>query len=74
MFISSTAISSNGSDTGSVASRGSFYTNLFCCTEMRLMFISSTAISSNGSDTGSVASRGRSQFTRFVNELEFELS
>ena len=29
----------------------SFYTHLFCCTEMRLMFISSTAIWVTGSDT-----------------------
>ena len=35
----------------------SFYTYLFCCTEMRWLFISSSAIWVTGSDTGSVASR-----------------
>ena len=38
----------------------SFKTNLFCCTEMRLMSISSNAIWV----TGSVASRARSKLTR----------
>ena len=41
----------------------SFYTYLFCCTEMRWMFISLTAIWVTGSDTGSVASRARSKLT-----------
>ena len=37
----------------------SFYTHLFCCTEMRWLFISSTAIWT----TGSVASRARTKLT-----------
>ena len=41
----------------------SFYSHLFCCTEMRWLFISSTAIWVTGSDTGSVASRARTELT-----------
>ena len=41
----------------------SFYTHLFCCTEIRWLFISSTAIWVTGSDTGSVACRARSKLT-----------
>ena len=41
----------------------SFYTHLFCSTEMRWLFISSTAIWVTGSDTGSVASRARTELT-----------
>ena len=42
----------------------SFYTQLFCCTELRWMFISSTSIWVTDSDIGSVASKARSQLTR----------
>ena len=41
----------------------SFYTHLFCCTEMRWLFISSTAVWVTGSDTGSVASRAKTKLT-----------
>ena len=37
----------------------SFYTHLFCCTEMRWLFISSTTIWVPSSDTSSAASRAR---------------
>ena len=42
----------------------SFYTHLFCCTEIKWLFINSTAIWVTGSDTSSVAFRARSQLTR----------
>ena len=41
----------------------SFYSYLFCCTEMTWMFIISTTIWVNGWDTSSVASRARSELT-----------
>ena len=41
----------------------SFYSYLFCCTEMIWMFIISTTIWVNGWDTSSVASRARSELT-----------
>ena len=43
--------------------RCSFYTHLFCFTEMRWMFISSTAIWVAGWDTSSVGSRAGSDLT-----------
>ena len=55
----------------------SFYTYLFCCTEMRWLFISSSAIWVTSSNTGSVASRARTKTDYVVQnviELEFELS
>ena len=42
----------------------SFYSYLFCFTEMRWLFISSSAIWVTSSDTSSVASRDGSQLTR----------
>ena len=41
----------------------SFYTHLFCCTEMGWLSISSTAIWVTGSDTSSVAFRARTKLT-----------
>ena len=41
----------------------SFYSYLFCCTEMTWMFIISSTIWVNGWDTSSVASRSRSELT-----------
>ena len=41
----------------------SFYSYLFCCTEMTWMFIISTTIWVNGWDISSVASRARSELT-----------
>jgi hypothetical protein len=39
----------------------SFYTYLFCCTELKWMFIISTAFWVTGWDTGSVAPRAKSE-------------
>ena len=42
----------------------SFYSYLFCCTEMRWLFISSSAIWVTGSNIGSVSSRATKELTR----------
>ena len=41
-----------------------FYTYLFCCTEMRWLFISLSAIWATDSDTSLVACRARTELTR----------